>query len=365
MPSAPTNTEVVAARLYHQGLAGDGFADPAAAVRALGAVQAQDYTQGVWALGVRVPGATVATVEAAIEAAAIVRTWPMRGTLHFVPGPAAHWMPALAAERLIAGARRRRAQLGLAAATLERALTIIAAALHGGRLTRSELLGRLAAEGVATDGQRGYHLLWYAAQTGLICLGPRHGKEQTFVPLDAWVPAEAAETPAAPLVELARRYVGGHGPASERDFSWWSGQPLGAVRPALAALEHELERIEVGGVTYWQTPGPIPPLDPEAVLLLPGFDQYLLGYQDRAAVLPPESAARVVPGGNGMFKAIVVSGGQVIGTWGRTQRKAGLTVTITPFAPLTIPRTRLETAAAAFCAFWQQPLADLVVAAPA
>ena len=52
----------------------DAMSDPAAVVRALLAVQAQDYRASLWAIALRAPEGTEADVERAIEARVIVRT---------------------------------------------------------------------------------------------------------------------------------------------------------------------------------------------------------------------------------------------------------------------------------------------------
>jgi hypothetical protein len=67
------------------------------------------------------------------------------------------------------------------------------------------------------------------------------------------------------------------------------------------------------------------------VFLLPGFDEFVLGYADRSAALDPRFADRIVPGGNGMFRSTVVSDGRIVGTWRRTGRGAARTVEAEPF----------------------------------
>ena len=134
-------------------------------------------------------GATEQSIEQAIAERAIVRTWPMRGTLHFVASQDVRWLLALLTPRVIAHSAGRYRQLGLDEATFARSKAVFAGALQGGRqLTRDEMLQALEQAGIATTGQRGYHLLGRSAQDGLICFGVRRGKQQTFVLLDEWVP---------------------------------------------------------------------------------------------------------------------------------------------------------------------------------
>ena len=217
-------SSLVLHRLANQHITGPGFEHPEQALRWMGAIQAQDYAQAVWAIGLRSESATLVDVEQAIAEKKIVRTWPMRGTIHFVPAEDVKWMLQLSAPRMLAGVRGRQAQLGLDPAVLERSRQIFYDALHGGRrLTRAEMLATLERAGIPTQSQRGYHILWYAAQTGLICMGPMHKKAQTFVLLDEWVPGSRDLPREEALGELARRYFSSHGPATLRDFARWAG----------------------------------------------------------------------------------------------------------------------------------------------
>src|SRR5262249_9564222 len=107
-------------RLFNQRIAGEKCEKPEEVVRWMGALQAQDYQQSLWAIGLRIQSATMADIEQAIVERKIVRTWPMRGTLHFVAGDDAKWMLSLSASRMLANDRRRLAQLELDETIMER-----------------------------------------------------------------------------------------------------------------------------------------------------------------------------------------------------------------------------------------------------
>ena len=330
-------------RLRHQQLLASTAKSPAEVVAALGALQAQDYLGALWSIGARLPGSTEAGVERAIAARAIVRSWPLRGTLHFVAAADLRWMLALLAPRVIAAAAARaKREHGLDARVLARCRKIIARALGGGgRLTREALQSTLEDAGISTRGQRGYHILWRLAQEGLICFGPRAGKQHTFVLLDEWLPAPANAKPmdrGAALAELARRYFRGHGPATARDLAWWAGLTLTDARAAIGALVPELEVETIDKIEYWA------PRDAfaaraaakssgSAVQLLPGFDEYLLGYADRSAALAAAHAKKIQPASNGLFLATIVLDGLVAGTWRRELRRDHVALAAAPFAP--------------------------------
>ena len=332
--------DIAQRRLHNQHIAGTPFEKPGEAVRWLGAVQAQDYPGALWTIGLRTKNATEAGIEQAIADKTVVRTWPMRGTLHLVAAEDLGWMIGLLGPRVLAGARLRRQRLGITGADVDRARGIAVGALRGGgRLRRAELLTVLADAGVDTAGQRGYHLLWYLAQTGALCLGPVDGGEQRFVLTDEWIPAPRRLDPDEAVHELADRFFRGHGPATVKDLARWAGLRVTEARAGLASARDGLARLDVDGVEHWldpETPDRLAAWRAEAmgVFLLPGFDEFVLGYGDRGAVLDPAHADRIVPGGNGMFHPTVVHEGRIVGTWGFTGRGAKRAVQVTPFVPL-------------------------------
>lgn len=324
---------IARARLHHQGIAIPAFTDPAAVVRWMGAIQAQDYHQAVWALGARLALPSLQAVEAALTAGQIIRTWPMRGTIHFVPPEDALWMLHLTAARMIARDGRRQQELDLDGATLARCETVIMLALRGGKsLSRPNLLQMLETAGISTAGQRGYHILAYLAQLGLICIGALEGKQQTFALLDEVAPHPRHLTTQEAWVELAQRYLASHGPATIQDFAWWTATTITEARAAIEALRPTVHAETLDGVTYWYSAeaastGVGRPEPTNTVVLLAGFDEYFLGYKDRGAVIAPEHLTQVCPGGNGVFRPMIVVNGQIVGTWTRTFKKDSVIIT--------------------------------------
>lgn len=354
-------------RLLNHRIAGERFHQPSDVVRWMGAMQAQDYQQALWAIGLRTKSATLVEVEQAIANREIVQTWPMRGTLHFVAAENAKWMLEHLARRRLAVDRARQQQLELDEDILGRCGQLFHDALQGGgRLTRRGMMRLLEDAHINPAGQRGYHILGYLARTGLICLGPMQEKEQTFVLLDEWVPNARTLSREEALAELARRYFASHGPATVKDFARWAGLTLTDARAGLESAKPGLVSETVEGKQYWTStdaPDPDPAaLDLSCAYLLPGFDEYLLGYKDRGDVLAAEHADRVVPGGNGMFLPMIVAGGQVAGTWKRIRKKSSMEVALSPFVPGGIATEQAAAAAERFSAFLGVPLSPRVVA---
>ncbi|MEU8314592.1 winged helix DNA-binding domain-containing protein [Micromonospora sp. NPDC048887] len=320
-----------------------------------GAMQAQDAASGLWSLGVRLPGATQADVSAALERREALRTWPMRGTVHLVPARDTRWMLELTGARTLAGIGGRWRQLGLTLADGDRAGDVLGAALTGGgRLTRAECLAALRAAGLDTDGQRGYHLLWYASQRGVTCIAPHVGTEQTFVLLDEWAPEPHRPERDEALALLAHRYVRGHGPVSRHELARWTGLTVTDATRAITLAGDLLSPVEVDGepavVDTALLDASRAPADD--VHTLPGFDEYLLGFKDRSLMLDPAHAAAVVPGNNGMFRSTVVRGGRVAGTWTRTIGAKAVRVTVHQLVPFDAAlRSRVGAALTAYARF--------------
>ena len=309
---------LTARRLHAQGISAPAAASPADAVRHLGAMQAQDYHAALWAVGLRTQGATRAQVEDAIQRGEIVRTWPMRGTLHLLAREDVRWMVALLAPRVqAANAARIARDLGLDAATLARGRHVVEHALAAGTpVARSTLYACMDAAGFASAHQRGLHLLNWLAHEGAICQGPRHGKQLTFVLMDAWVPPGAPLARDEALHRLALRYLQGHGPATAADLVWWSGLTQKDALRALELAGSALEKETHDGITWWWRADAPLPARSRAIHLLPAFDEYLIGYRDRAPVLDAAHARRVI-GINGLVAATAIVQGRVAATWKR------------------------------------------------
>lgn len=354
MPAS--RTDLLRLRRLAQAIDGPREPDAASVVRRLLAVQGQDFAAGCWALAVRTTGATHADVLADLDSGRVIRSWPMRGTLHFVPPEDLRWMLSVTMARIVAGLGRRQEQLGLTAADFAHAADVVTTVLAGGNsIGRAELMRRWEDAGIVTTGQRGYHLIYYLAQTGLLCWGPvvRVGNgnaTQALVLLDEWAPPPPPLEPDEAIAQFLLRYLQGHGPATLRDFVWWTKGTVTAAKTARSVLGDALTTMEVDGVEYLLTTEladraagmPATRSEKDAVHLLPAFDEYLLGYQVRSPILDDEHAESIVPGGNGVFQPVIIAGGRVVGTW----RRDGSRVVPQPFERLSAARTaRLERSA--------------------
>jgi hypothetical protein len=348
---APLN--IARQRLHNQHIANPPFVKPGEVVKWLGAVQAQDYLGALWAVGLRTKGTTEGDIVQAQARRTIVRTWPMRGTLHFVAAADARWMLKLLTPRVIAGTASRYKQLELDQATFSRSEEALVRALQGGKqLAREEMYRVLESARISTAGQRGIHILGRLAQEGLICFGARAGKQQTFVLLDEWVPRSTKLERDEALAELTRRYLTGHGPATAQDLAWWSGLSAADARQGIELAKAHLVQENYASQTYWLAlSARSAQSTARRAYLLPGFDEYLVGYRDRSAVLDPAYARQTNDGG-GMLSPTIVIDGKVAGTWKRTLQKDSVVIAPHWFtAPKKSDQRALEIAAQEYGAF--------------
>lgn len=332
--------QVRRARMHSLMLGEDGVRTPLEVATWFGAMQAQDAASGHWSLGIRCGGATEGEVLDAFERRELLRTWPMRGTIHIVPAADVRWMLEVAGVRALAGVGRRRAQLGLTERDIERATDVLAAALRDqGLLTRAEAIDIMAAAEIDVTGQRSYHLLWHAANVGVICIGPQRGSDQTFALLSAFAPVQARLTREEGLAELLLRFVRGHGPVGLRDFAGWSGLTLTDARTAASLNDGRLVPLRTNHGEMWATEviarrimrNELPPLP---LVIPPGFDEFMLGYKDRTLQVLEGAMDHIVPGGNGMFRATVAIDGIAVATWKRTLRAKRVSVDVELFRRL-------------------------------
>jgi hypothetical protein len=326
----------------------------------LAAVQAQDYAGAKWALGMRMPGSTDADVERAFAEGTILRTHVLRPTWHFVTPNDIRWLLALTAPRVQAANARIYRRYGLETSAFRRSHAALKQALQGGRhRTRDELRPILERRRIPTSEIRMAYLLMWAELEGLICSGPRRGKQFTYALLDERAPATKSLTRDEALAELARRFFISRGPATVHDFAKWAGLTVADGRQSVEAVGRELDREIAGGKTYWfgasqrrrarhATP---------TAHLLSIYDEYIAGYRDRSAIMSAARASRLYRmGPSGIY--IVVVNGVVVGRWTRAFGSDQVTIKIELFDRLKrAEQLALETTAESFGRFVGLPVA--------
>lgn len=308
------------------------------AARALTCLQAQDWKASRSALALRSGGSTGAVDEAANNAA-VVRSWPMRGTLHWLPAEDLRWMLSLTAAATVRAGAGRHRQLGIADEHVDEVQSLTESALgEHGSLRRNDLKAIWAAAGVDVAGQRFIHLLQRLALAGVVCLGPVVDGQQHLVLCDTWITSSRELGREAAIVEFARRYLRSHGPASMADFCWWTKLLVRDVKPLWPRIVASFEEVVVDGRPLFVDPAvhdALPTLRRAAgaAMLLPAFDELIIGYADRLPTLRADDLEKVVPGRNGYFLPSVIHRGTAIATW----KAEGAGPALTPFRDLMPP----------------------------
>jgi hypothetical protein len=338
------------ARLSNLGLSTPRATDAADLVRWLGAVQAQDYGPALWSLGARVRQ-PIMQVEAAVLAGDLIRTHVLRPTWHLVPAEDLRWMLELTAPRVNALTSYYYRLNGLTEGVLERSRQLIGQALRGGEeLTRKQLGEAVAALGGEVVGQRFALMLMNAELSGVICSGVPMGKQQRYALVDRRVPKSRELSGDEALAELTYRYFSSHGPASVKDFAWWSSLTRADIEHGLDLAGDRLRHDDLGGVRVW---GPAVSKAPTArivpaVHLVQAYDEYIVGYTQTKYVLDLSGSTKARPADVTVRNHVLLIDGQVAGHWRRTLTRASVTIEVTLDRPLTTAEHReLEGEAAA------------------
>ncbi|NLE96947.1 MAG: winged helix DNA-binding domain-containing protein [Propionibacterium sp.] len=326
-------------RLVAQGLATRPYASSLEAVTAFGAMQGQDLPGALASAALRTASGDIDDVLAALDDRTIVRGYPMRGTVFLAPAADLRWITELCAgPSLRAAAARRAKNHDFSDADIERAHGAVAPRAAGEGISRAEYQRILTDIGIDPAGGRGYHILFVLIADGRLAYGPWNGVDQQIVlaaeALGPGVADRFGGDDVAATAELASRYFRTRGPATIPDFAWWSKLPLGSIRRAVPLLADDV--VHLGDETY-AAAGVVDALEVALAevrhpLILPGFDEYILGYRDRLFAMDDATHDALVPGNNGVFRKSVVVDGVVRGFWTRAGRPDRRTLEVTETA---------------------------------
>ena len=330
------NLNIPHQRLRNLGILGSNFETPDGVVHWLGAVQSQDYAGAKWALGMRMTHATDDLVDQAFANGSILRTHLMRPTWHFVTPSDIRWLLELTAPRVRAASAYMYRKEELDDKVFKHSNAALEKALLGGKsLTRDELRDALEKARIKTEGdQRMTYLMMQAELDGVVCSGPRKGKQFTYMLLEERVPQARKLSHDEALAELSKRYFTSRGPATVQDFAKWSGLTIADAKLGLEAVRAQFQSEVMDGQTYWfKEPEKSSPLSSPIIHLLSVYDEYISSYKDRSAMANEKNAEKMVSMGNDLTYIILLNG-QAIGTWKRTLKKKEVTITPNLFIPL-------------------------------
>ncbi len=330
-----TSANIAFLRLQRQHITSPDLTCPEDVVKWFGAVQAQDYLGALWAVGLRMKKSTEAVVEDALARRVIIRTWPMRGTLHFVAAEDARWMLKLLTPRVVAAnlARIKR-DYDLDERVIGRSEKIIVRALEGNRqLSRDGIYDLLEKNKIVASGQRGLHILWRLAQHGVVCFAARQGKQQTFALFNEWIPSTRELSREESLAELASRYFTSHGPATVHDFAWWSGLSITDARRAYELVKTNFQEEKTDKLSYVLPKNVSSIKRSSSTFLLPAYDEFSVAYADRTAMIDAAKKQKLTA--FQLLSPIIIINGCLAGTWKRTLAKDNAALEVKSFSTLT------------------------------
>ncbi len=321
-------------RMRNLRLSGTALKTSEGVVRWLGAVQSQEFGPAKWSIAERATGLSNAALDEAFNAGTILRTHVLRPTWHFVLREDIRWMLELTAPRVRRTMGHYDRKLGLDAAVSKKSRRAIERALrHEERMTRQELRAALDKAGIPAEGQRLNHIVMNAELEGLICSGGLRGKQHTYALLDERAQDARSLSRDEALGELTLRYFTSHGPATAKDFRWWSSLTLDEIKRGLEMAGPKLAQATLDGRKYWfaRTPVRRRSQAPRVHLLQP-YDEYVVGYSESRYALDRSGIARArFPE---FFGGALLVDGQVQGSYKRTIAKDSVRVEATLFRKL-------------------------------
>jgi len=315
-------------RLANQQIAAAAMKQPKDVVSYMVAMQAQEYGSAKWAIGLRAATLTAAAVEVAFNKGSILRTHVLRPTWHFVAPADIRWLLRLSAPRVHGFNAYMYRKLSLDAKLFARSNDVIAKSLEGGKhLTRATLVENLQHARIPAEGVALACILMYAELEGIICSGPREGKQHTYALLDERVPkrGETYEHDEA-LGQLAIRYFTSRAPATVKDFAWWAGLSAKDAKSAVAMLPDSFKQVTQDGQEYITTAiAAAKKRQIQDTFLMPNFDEYGISYKDRD-IMKSDKEVHAPVSKNGVANPSLVVNGQIAGTWKAITKKNLTTV---------------------------------------
>ncbi|WP_155368590.1 winged helix DNA-binding domain-containing protein [Catellatospora vulcania] len=335
-------------RMRNLGLHAPADTTPQDVVGRLGAVQSQDYGPATWSLGERITDAHEHGVHRDFGDGALLRTHALRPTWHFLTPDDIGWVLALTGPRVHQLNAYYYRQLGLDEQLRGRCDAMLVEALAGTQLTRKELTALFQAAGIGTEGFRMAYILMNAELNGLICSGAMRGKQHTYALLAERAPHARVLDPDAALAELTLRYFTSHGPATVKDFRWWSSLTQAEIRRGLDMVRSHVRSLEVDGLTYWFAGEPPPPSAPDGPVahLLQGYDEYIVGYTESKHLLDVGGVGGGQRWDRPVYNGVLIIDSQVAGHWKRTVGRTDVAIEVLVYAPLDADRAAAVRAAA-------------------
>lgn len=293
-----TSQDIALRRLFSQQIGTGHFSDPAALIRWMGCIRADDFPGAIWSISQRVQSCSRQTIENAFNEGRILRTYLLAPAWQLVAVEDIGWLLALTAPRIKAFNNSLYRALGMDAALLRKGRGIITRGLRDGQLTQPQLQNLLHQSHLPLDEIRMNLLIMDASLEGIICTGSLVGRHFTYTLLDRRAPIGHRYDKLTAIGHLTLRYFRSRGPATQQDFLQWSGLRPSEAQTGIQINRHHLQSETFLGETYWFDPTPVP--HKHSLHLLPAYDELQTSYVN-----------------NGIFKPTVIIDGEHAGAWSK------------------------------------------------
>ncbi|PJZ48823.1 winged helix DNA-binding domain-containing protein [Leptospira saintgironsiae] len=342
-------------RLKHLHVSSSQYSSAEKVLEALGAIQGQDYAASKWAIGLRAPSLKEEDIESAFLDKKIIRSWPLRGTLHVVSAKDIYWLLDLLGPPTISKYSAHYKKIELDTKVLKKCYSILSKNLSNQNfLTRKEISSILEKSGITTNTTRLSHILQRAGLEGLVCFGPRRDKDFTYTLIEEWIPKikRVKKQKEESLYDITKKYFDTRAPATLADFVWWSGLNLKDAKTGIESLGSKLISFQKDDQTYYASKKmDIVENNSDTLFLLPAFDEFLLAYTDRRDCMDPPPKRLLTPADD-LFRPTLVINGWVSGIWQREFKKEDVILKVNPYKPLnTNFKKKLKKAAEEYASF--------------
>lgn len=308
----------IAIRLLNQQLFAPQYANPTEVVAHMGAIQAQDYRMMRWAVALRTKHPTAKKFEKAYNKGEIIRLHLLRGTWQLIAAKDYGWMHALCApmaEKAIRGWMKTN-KVEISKVELQKVRKLFEKTCEKeGSATKEELARSVREGGMVMDNQRLSYHIRLGELNGTLCSGKLTERFATYALAATRVKQGDIPTHEVMLRRLAEKYFKSHSPATIEDFQWWSGLNGADCRRAMEELGEELDEIKNQQYSFYlHKKCRLNGYRRGSTLLLPPFDEWLIGYKSRELVIKPENMGKAYTK-NGIFFPVIAYNGHIVGKW--------------------------------------------------
>lgn len=309
----------VAIRLLNQQLIAPQFKTPTEVVSHMGAMQAQEYRMMRWAVEMRTMKPSHKAFKEAYDSGRIIRLHLMRGTWQLVTAEDYWPFITLCAPKAIAVTKGWMSsnRISIPEEELYRIRDILAqTADDKGSATKEDFVQALAERDISMDDHRLSYHIRMAEFSGTLCSGDLLPTKATYAlstekigPRPAQIDRDEA------LMRFTRKYFQSRQPATLEDFVWWSGLNVSDCRKGIALLGDSMHKERWKGRDFYLTDNcRTRGFRTGKLLLIPPYDEYLIGYKSRDIVLPQEHRHRA-HNNSGIFQPIIARDGIICGNW--------------------------------------------------